>query len=302
MTYDNDRTPEGKDRWTEAKYRMKIKNMAAVICDIDRDETGTPPTIIGVCEIENRKVLEDLLNDDSMYKYNYGIIHFESPDRRGIDVGLLYRKGLFTPTNASKAALLLFNKEYPYSRIYTRDQLVVSGMLDGEMIHFIINHWPSRSGGELVSKPKRIKAAQLNRRLVDSIFSIDPYAKIISMGDFNDDPNSESIKTILNPVALRDTTAIKSLYNPMEGIFRKGEGSLAWRDRWNLFDQLIISTEFLKRDFSSYRFFKAGIYKKELLITASGPYKGYPFRSYNKQQYTGGYSDHFPVYLFLIKK
>jgi exonuclease III len=275
--------------------------MAKVISEIGEDVTGTSPTIIGLSEIENRRVLEDLLNQAPLVSKDYGIVHFDSPDRRGIDVALLYQKKLFTPTNYKAYELLLYDDEDRSKRIYTRDQLLVSGMLDGEKIHVIVNHWPSRSGGEARSRPKRIKAAELNRHIMDSLFSEDPYAKIITMGDLNDDPTNQSVKDILKAKSEREDMKLKELYNPMEDMFKKGLGTLAYRDGWNLFDQIIISTELTKKEYSSYRFYKAGIFNKNYLATPRGQYKGYPFRSF-VNGYTGGYSDHFPVFIYLIKE
>jgi len=301
ITFDDDRTPEGNDRWTKEIYEAKLANMARVISEIGTDVAGTSPTVIGVCEIENRRVLEDLVNQKHLIGKNYGIVHFDSPDRRGIDVALLYQKKLFVPTNYKAFELLLYDSNDRTKRVYTRDQLLVSGMLDGEKIHFIVNHWPSRSGGEELSRPKRIKAAQLNRRIMDSIFSENPYAKIITLGDFNDDPTNPSIKEVLNAKGERESLQLKEFYNPMENLFHKGLGTLAYRDGWNLFDQIIISTELAKKDFSSYRLYKAGIFNKGYLETPNGQYKGYPFRSF-ANVYTGGYSDHFPVFIYLIKE
>ena len=301
ITFDDDRTPEGADRWTHEIYEAKLANMAKVISEIGADITGTSPVIIGVSEIENRRVLEDLVSQKILIDKNYGIIHFDSPDRRGIDVALLYQKRIFTPTDSKAYELFLYDDNNKTKRVFTRDQLLVSGMLDGEKIHFIVNHWPSRSGGEELSRPKRIKAAQLNKQIMDSLFSEDPYAKIITMGDFNDDPTNPSIKEILKAKNEREDMIMKELYNPMEAMFKKGLGTLAYRDGWNLFDQIIISTELTKKDFSSYRFYKAGIFNKSYLETPSGQYKGYPFRSF-ANGYTGGYSDHFPVFIYLIKE
>ena len=301
ITFDDDRTPEGADHWTQEIYEAKLANMAKVISEIGEDVTGNSPAIIGVSEIENRRVLEDLLNQQPLQNKNYGIVHFDSPDRRGIDVALLYQKKVFIPIYPKAYELLLYDDNDRTKRIYTRDQLLVSGMLDGEKIHIIVNHWPSRSGGEAFSRPKRLKAAQLNKNIMDSIFSADPYAKIIIMGDLNDDPTSPSLKEILQTKGERNEMKIKELYNPMEAMFKNGLGTLAYRDGWNLFDQIIISTEFAKKDFSSYRFYKAGIFNKPYLETAHGQYKGYPFRSF-VNGFTGGYSDHFPVYIYLIKE
>ena len=302
LTFDDDRTPDGKDHWTEEIYQDKLKNMAKVISVIGAKVSGNTPAIIGVSEIENRKVLEDLVNQEPLLKKDYGIIQFDSPDRRGIDVALLYRKKLFTPINYKAHELIIYDNNDPTKRIFTRDQLLVSGMLDGEKIHIIVNHWPSRSGGEERSRPKRIKAAKLNRQIIDSLFTEDPYAKIITMGDFNDDPSNPSIKEYLDAKRKTKNLKMKELYNPMEDMARQGLGSLAYRDNWNLFDQIIISTELTKKDFSSYRFYKAGIYNETYLVNAHGRYKGYPYRSFVGGGYTGGYSDHFPVYIYLVKE
>jgi len=301
LTFDDDRTPEGKDHWTQEIYEAKVVNMAKVISDIGKDITGTSPAIIGLCEVENIRVLEDLANNTALLEKDYGIIHIDSPDRRGIDVALLYQKKLFTPTNYKAHELFIYQDHDKSKRVYTRDQLLVSGMLDGEEIHLIVNHWPSRSGGEERSRPKRIKAAELNKSIIDSLFSQDPYAKIITMGDMNDDPTSPSIQNILKAKNKRENMEIRELYNPMEDMHKVGMGTLAYRDAWNLFDQIIISTELAKKDFSSYRFYKAGIFDKNYLKTPRGQYKGYPFRSF-ANGYTGGFSDHFPVYIYLIKE
>ena len=302
ITFDDDRTPDGKDRWTLDIYEDKLKKMARVISEIGEELTHNTPVIIGVSEIENRKVLEDLINQPALLSKNYGIVHFDSPDRRGIDVALLYQKEIFKVTNSSNHELILYDTEETDRRVYTRDQLLVSGVLDGDKIHFIINHWPSRSGGEARSRPKREAAATLNRKIIDSLQNQDPYAKIITMGDLNDDPSNGSVKKILGAKGKKVRVGDFDLFNPMERMYKKGVGTLAYRDGWNLFDQIIISGQLLKKDFSSYRYYKAGIYNKPYLSNRSGQYKGYPFRSYANGRYTGGYSDHFPVYIYLIKE
>lgn len=302
ITFDDDRTPDGKDHWTKEIYTDKVKNMARVISQIGADVAKNSPAIIGVAEIENRKVVEDLVNDKSLLSKDYGIIQFDSPDRRGIDVGLLYQKALFKPKKSSKYELVLYDNNKVTKRVYTRDQLLVSGYLDGDLIHIIVNHWPSRRGGEARSRYKRNKAAALNKKIIDSLFAIDPYAKIITMGDFNDDPHSPSIKKILAAKSNRKSVALKGLYNPMAKLAKKGIGSLAWADRWSLFDQIIVSKAFLDNKYTSYRYYKTGIFNPDYLSTQKGKYKGYPFRSFSNGSYTGGYSDHYPVYIYLIKE
>ncbi len=302
FTFDDDRTPEGKDVWTEEKYRDKLKNISKVLSEIGKDATGTSPTIIGLCEVENRRVLEDLLNEEALINFNYGIVHYDSPDRRGIDVALIYKKSIFKLTNSQSRRLMIYDFVDQEKRVYTRDQLVVSGLLDGEKVYFMVNHWPSRSGGEARSSYKREKAASLNQKIIDSLFQVDPYAKIISMGDFNDDPTNRSLKEILKTKASPEETALREIYNPMEKMLKQGLGTLAYRDGWNLFDQIMLTGGFLQKDYSEYQFYKAGIFNKNYLHTPSGQYKGYPFRSYGYGGYVGGYSDHFPVYIYLIKE
>jgi len=285
----------------EEVYKMKIHNMARVIADIGTDEVKNSPAIIGVSEVENRGVLIDLINDSLLVGKDYGIVHFDSPDARGIDVGLLYQKALFQPISSSKHELKIYD-DIAGNRVYTRDQLLVSGKLDGDLIHIIVNHWPSRSGGEARSRPKREAAARLDKHLIDSLQAIDPYAKIFTMGDLNDDPTNSSIKKILKAEKDRDKVKFKGIYNPYENFFRKGLGTTAYRDAWSLFDQIMMTQPLLDKDFSSYRFYKAFIFNKYYLTTKAGRYKGYPFRSWADGGFTDGFSDHFPVYVYVIKE
>lgn len=282
-------------------YNKKIRNMARVIADIGVDGAHNPPAILGVCEIENRSVLVDLVNDPLLLIKDYGIIHFESPGMRGIDVGMIYQKALFQPMSTSTHTLKIYD-DLTKDRVYTRDQLLVSGKLDGDFIHIIVNHWPSRSGGEERSRSKRLGAAKLNKRLIDSLQIIDPYAKILTMGDLNDDPNNESVKQVLNAKSEKEELQLKDIYNPYENFYKSGLGTTAYRDAWSLFDQILMTQPLLEKDYSSYRFYKAFIYNKNYLTTARGRYKGYPFRSFSDGGFTGGFSDHFPVYVYLIKE
>jgi len=282
-------------------YKKKIKNTAGVIANIGATLSKKPPVIIGLAEIENRSVLEDLVNDTALIKFDYGIAHFDSPDARGIDVALLYQKAYFTALQVSKHSLNLYDSK-TRKPIYTRDQLLVSGKLDGEIIHIIVNHWPSRRGGLAKSQSKRIAAARLNKKIIDSLQAIDPYAKIVSMGDFNDNPTNASITKILKAKKDKDDIPLKGIYNPMVAFFKKGLGSNAYRDSWSLFDQILISKPLLGQDYSSFRFYRAAIFNPPYLSTKKGRFKGYPFRSFANNAFTNGYSDHFPVYVQLIKE
>ncbi|MGA1227502.1 MAG: endonuclease/exonuclease/phosphatase family protein [Tamlana sp.] len=285
----------------EDAYSKKIKNMAKVIADIGHDITNNSPAIIGVSEVENREVLKDLINDSLLIDKDYGIVHYHSPDARGIDVALLYQKKLFTPISTSSHELRIYD-DISKKRVYTRDQLLVSGNLEDDPIHVIVNHWPSRSGGEARSRPKRVAAAKLTKHLVDSLQVIDPYAKVFIMGDLNDDPTNSSVKDELKAQKNRNNVGLKGIYNPYETMFKDGLGTTAYRDAWSLFDQILVTKPLLEKDFSSFRYYKAGIFNNYYLITKNGQYKGYPFRSWSNGRFSGGYSDHFPVYVYVIKE
>ncbi|MCX7546399.1 endonuclease/exonuclease/phosphatase family protein [Xanthomarina sp. F1114] len=285
----------------EEVYKKKVSNMARVIADIGKDITNNSPVILGVAEVENRKVMEDIANDPQLIDKDYGIIHYDSPDRRGIDVGLYYQKKLFTPIHTSSHELLIYD-DNTRKRVYTRDQLLVSGKLEDEMIHVIVNHWPSRRGGEARSRPKRVAAAKLNKKMIDSLQTIDPYAKIFIMGDLNDDPTNASVKEVLNAKKEKEDVELKGIYNPFESFFKMGIGSNAYRDSWSLFDQILMTQPLLEKDYSSFRFYKAGIFNENYLITKRGRWKGYPFRSFADGGFTDGFSDHFPSYVILIKE
>lgn len=288
--YDEDWTPKGAKVWTKGKYEQKIANIARVLSQIGREENPNMPAIIGVAEVENRQVLEDLVGHRAMRKGNYGIVHFDSPDKRGIDVGLLYARENFILVEASKHTLYIYNQaqstkvdESKGKRIYTRDQLLVSGLLDGEEIHFIVNHWPSRVGGEGPSRPNRIAAALLNRKIIDSLQKINPQAKIITMGDLNDGPLDKSVKNTLQTEGEQSKVKPLGLFNPMEKMAKQGQGTLAYRDMWDIFDQLIITAPFLQKEYTSWTYWKARIFQKPFMVQPSGPYQGYPLRNSESQ-------------------
>lgn len=300
LTFDDDRTPNGKYHYTSKVYHDKLDKVSSVLLQIGSEKANDSPALIGVCEVENDTVLRDLVSHKNLKNKHYEFIHKDSPDRRGIDVALLYRKQLFTPTGQNWHSLKIYDEEG--LRQYTRDQLVVSGLLGGDLIYVIVNHWPSRRGGTSKSSHFRERAAKLNLKIIDSIRKETENAKIISMGDFNDDPTNKSIKKILNAKAKKKKVGENELYNPMAKMFKNGYNTLAFKDNLNLFDQIIISSAFLNKNYETYQFYKAGIYNKPFLTTKQGKYKNYPFRSYNFTTYQGGYSDHFPVYIYLIKE
>ena len=282
-------------------YESKVRNMARVISEIGLDVTNNSPAIIGVSEVENRAVLEDVVVDATLLEKNYGIIHYNSPDVRGIDVALLYQKELFTPISSSSHELKIYDDD-SQKRVYTRDQLLVSGYLEDELIHVLVNHWPSRSGGEARSRPKRIAAAKLTKYLVDSLQVTDPYAKVFILGDLNDNPNNASVKDVLNAQKNKNRVGLKGIYNPFENFFKNGIGTTAYRDSWSLFDQILVTKPLLEKEYSSFMFYKAGIFNRQYLTTTTGQYKGYPFRSWSNGGFSNGFSDHFPVYVYVIRE
>lgn len=293
-------TPQGKKNWTNAKYNEKLQHIARVLSEIGYKKTGNAPVIIGLSELENEHVLQDLINQPTLKKYHYGMVHFNSFDARGIDVGLIYQKKKFVVTYARPYQVVIYQRNA--KRIYTRDILRVSGYLDGEKIHFIVNHWPSKRGGEKITEKNRVKAAETCRSIIEEIQKDDPMAKIIIMGDFNEGPFEEAVKSHLKTVGNKRLAKKESLlYNAMESVARKGGGTEAYRDHWDTLDQLIMTPSLLDKDYMTYTLFQYGIFKPSYLIQTSGQYKGYPFRTYAFSKYAGGYSDHFPVYLYLIK-
>ena len=279
-------------------YKKKVSNMAKVISQIGLEVTKRPPSIVGICEVENRMVVEDLIDNENLKSHNYGIVHYDSPDNRGIDVGMIYNKDVFSVKNSNSHEVFITDNNSSKRR-NTRDQLVVSGHLDGELMHFIVNHWPSRGADET----KRIAAAEVNNSIIDSLRREYENPKIITMGDFNDDPFDKSIKKILGAKKDMNDMTNEDLYNPFETILvDEGVGSNAYRDKWQLFDQIILSKPFLKKNYKDYQLYKAGVFNKSFLINKKGKFKGYPYRSFSYGTFTGGYSDHLPPYIYLLKE
>jgi hypothetical protein len=297
---DEEFTPEGPNKWTGSRYLEKLDNMALVISRIGEDDGWSGgPAVLGVSEIENRSVLEDLAAHPLLKESNYQIVHYDSPDLRGVDVALMYRPRFFWVTASASPSLPLTNDEG--EPVYTRDQLVVSGVFDGEPMHFIVGHWPSRSGGELTTRPRRNAAAALSHRLVDSLLAIDNSAKVFVMGDLNDDPVDESLVKYLRASGKPDRLKDDEMFNTMFPLFRRGIGSLNYRDGMNLFDQIVITPSLLGSDYSSYRFRHARVFNSPFLMQKDGQYKGYPLRSFVGTVWQGGYSDHFPVYVIIVR-
>lgn len=296
---DEEFLPNGDNHWNSERYNIKLKRISKVIKDLGVYNGFNCPVIMGLCEIENQNCLYDLINTTLLKNCDYGIVHYDSRYIRGVDVALIYQKSRFIVIN-SKAYPIIIPNEPDFT---TRDILLVSGILDGEAIHFIVNHWPSRRGGEKRSEPKRITTAKLCRHIVDSIYKIDSTSKIIIMGDFNDDPINASIVTHLKAKSTIKETNNLELYNPMYELFKKkGIGSLAYNDKWNLFDQFIVSYPLISNKTSGYKFLRAGVFNKQYLLQKDGQFAGYPFRTYVGNTYMGGYSDHLPSFIIIRKE
>ncbi len=291
-TEDDDFTPKGKKKWTLERYKLKIKKLSSVISQLGMHQSKYPPAIVGLVEVENAKVVKDLINSSYLKKHHYGFVHYDSPDERGIDVALLYNKIAFEFLNASTHPVYLEKDDN--KRDYTRDILKVSGYLHGELVHILVNHWSSRREGAIETEPKRIIAAEKARAIIEEINATEMNPKIIIMGDFNDDPTSTSVKEYL----VKD-----DFYNPMKKLLDKDKhGTLTYNKKWNLFDQIIFSKNFLDKKEGELYFKKAEVFNKKWLKIYKGKLKDSPFRTYIGPWYQGGFSDHFPVYAFLKKE
>lgn len=304
---DDDRDNEGDDewlptadkQWNAKRYQEKLGRLSVVIAELGNEAFLGGPALLGVCEVENEKVLKDLIAQPKLATSNYRIVHFDSPDYRGIDNALLYRKDYFTPIHSETYSLELGFRDDGTKRV-TRDLVVVKGLLLGDTVTIFVNHWPSRSGGEARSSPGREAAALLNRKVVDSIIAENQMADIIIVGDMNDDPTNKSLTKSLRAVGKRVDAGQTGLYNPMMSLYNQGEGSLGYRDSWNLFDQIIVSEGMAKAS-DNWMLRNVRVFRKSYMLERSGRYKGYPLRTYVGNNYKEGYSDHLPVYGVLIR-
>ncbi|MFY0255078.1 endonuclease/exonuclease/phosphatase [Chitinophaga sp. 30R24] len=292
--------PSGKKRYTGAVYLEKANHLASVIHDMGTNISPEGLTVLGVSEIETRGVLEELTNNPLLKDRHYQIVHYNSPDVRGVDVGLLYNPAHFTVIDSRPLHVDLPPDPDGY-RHKTRDVLWVKGSLDGQIMHIFVNHWPSRLGGEAASAPNRAAAATVCRKMIDSIYQQEPDANVVVMGDLNDNPTNESITKVLKAGGNPEKLKAQELYNPWVAYYNKGIGTLAYQDAWALFDQIMVSQHLLEKKDDQFHFYKANIFKRDDMIQSSGKYKGYPKRTYDFDNYAGGFSDHFPTFITFIK-
>lgn len=295
---DEEFTPAGINAWTGSRYWVKIDHLAEAISQMATDVTPDGLAILGLCEIENKSVVQDLVNSPKLKKRNYQIVHIEGPDARGVDPSFIYNTNYFKV----KKALSYHVTVVTDTTHKTRDILVVSGSFLGEPLCVLVNHWPSRRGGELVSRPNRNSAAKLARHIADSVTKADPQAKVAIMGDLNDDPVNECVKQYVRTYSDIRNAKDDLYFNPMEQPYKDGIGTLAWQDSWNLFDQIMLNKPWIPGNYESWQYYAVRIFNKPYLKSDFGNFKGYPFRTYSGGSYTAGYSDHFAVYLVIAKE
>lgn len=299
-TDDEDFLPNSPKAYTSKVYREKIQHLATVISQIGTDFNRDGPAILGVAEVENDTVLNDLILHPLLSPKNYRYIHYDAQDPRGVDVALLYNPKYFQVLSSKPLYVPLPGNSK--TATHTRDILWVTGLLNGERVEVFVNHWPSRYGGEKKSMPARIAAAKVARNIIDPLLKQNPKCKILLMGDLNDDPVNESITRYLGTGPDPDHLGEGVLYNPWVSLYKKGQGSLAYQDAWSLFDQIILSQAWLDKTQKEFFFFQNDVFKKSFMIENKGRYKGYPMRTYSGDAYRGGYSDHFPTYILLLRK
>ena len=302
-TYDLEFSPNGARQWDGKKYWSKQHNMAYAISQFATNATPGGPAIIGVSEIENITVLQDLVKQPEIKKWHLQIVHHDSPDRRGIDVGLLYNPRVFKVLNVTNQRLKVASNP----DLRTRDQLCVTGLLAGEKVTVMVNHWPSRLGGEERSSYLREAAAQMAKNTIDSLLKDDPNQGIIFMGDLNDDPMNKSCAEVLEGKRnIKDVDDPDDIYNPFWDKLANGIGTLAYKGSWNLFDQIVMTGYFTKyadsKEKPQLTFVRADVMNKTFLRTSEGDRQGYPLRTYSGGVFLNGYSDHFPTQIFLVKE
>jgi hypothetical protein len=300
LTNDEEFLPESDKHYNTAVYRDKVSHLARVIAEMGTDISPDGVALLGLAEIENDTVLSDLVHHPLLVKRNYQVVHYNSKDARGVDVAFLYNPRYFTLQNSRR--LFVWLPAGSKNSFFTRDILWVKGKLDGEPVCLYINHWPSRRGGEERSSPARDAAATRCKTHLDSIQALEPGIKILVMGDLNDDPVSHSITGVLGAKGKIKEVKPGTLFNPWMELFKKGIGTLAYQDAWGLFDQIILNQAWLPRNQEGFFYYQAHVFSKPYMIENTGKYKGYPMRTWDGNHYRGGYSDHFPTYLVLLKK
>lgn len=288
--------PDGTYKWGTDKYLEKLKNIATVLNEMSTDVSPQGLAAVGVCEVENVRVLQDVVNHPLLAHRQWKIVHKESPDSRGVDCALLYNPKLFVPVAATLVPYTSHKENTTYK---TRGFLVVSGDMAGERVHIIVNHWPSRSAASSV----RERAAVLVRAVKDSLQRRHSGAKVIIMGDMNDNPDDRSMSVCLGAKRCKkDVESSAGLYNPWWNILRnEGLGTLKYKGKWNLYDQIVVTGSLLNEKGGKLRYHKSEIFCRDYLLHKEGRYKGMPKRTHASGMWLNGYSDHLPVIIYLVR-
>lgn len=300
-THDEEFLPDGVKQWNETKYQKKLSNMERVLFDMAAINKEYP-IVIGVSEIENRSVLEDLVSQPKLKGANYRICHYDSPDARGVDVAFLYRADVFKLEGSDNIKLVV--EELPDFR--TRDLVVMWGTIEGEPFYFLVSHWPSRLGGKEASQFKRDACAKQIRQIKDELLAKNPNTKVIVMGDFNDDATDASIVKVMGAKGKTKDLEVGDFFNPYYAMLRAGLGTLAYQDSWNLFDNICVTENLVNAPEGKLRLIKGkkyygNIFSRPYMLQAEGQYKGYPLRTFVTNNFQNGFSDHLPVYIYIGK-
>ena len=300
-THDDEFTPEGIKKWNETKYQKKLFNLERVIFDMAAINKEYP-VVLGVSEIENRSVLEDLVSQPKLKGAKYRICHFDSPDARGVDVAFLYRADVFKLEGSDNIKLNV--PELPNFR--TRDLVVMWGTIEGEPFYFLVSHWPSRLGGKEASQFKRDACAKQIREIKDSLLQANPATKVVVMGDFNDDATDASLVKVMGAKGKVKELETGDFFNPYVQMLKAGLGTLAYQDSWNLFDNICVTENLVNGTYGKLRLIKGkkfygNIFTRPYMLQQEGQYKGYPLRTFVTNNFQNGFSDHFPVYIYIGK-
>lgn len=309
---DEEFLPEGKNKWTDAKYRKKLHNMATVIGTM-AEANGAFHTILGVSEIENRLVLEDLVSQPEIAAANYQIVHYDSPDARGVDVAMLYRPDQFTylesesiPFDFNSDVIEFDMKEEFRPNFKTRDILMTHGLIDGEEFAIYVAHLPSRVGGK--GGDLRSRGAEIIYGHAMEMMAKHPGIRIVVMGDMNDNPTDTSIAHYLHGMESPDKVGKEDFFSPFCSMLKNGYGSLAYQGEWSIYDLILVNETLLNAPDGGLKIRKLGkkgnygvVFKRPFMITQKGQYKGYPFRTFSNGSFIGGYSDHFPTFIVVGK-
>lgn len=305
--------PDGQNEWTEAKYAKKLRNMATVIKAM-KEDNGCWHSILGVSEIENRHVLEDLVSQPEIAEANYQIVHYDSPDRRGVDVALFYKPEHFKMIASEAIPFTFDGSDIDFSAwtpeekadFRTRDVLMVRGLLDGEMFAFFVAHLPSRLGGK--GADLRPRGAEIIYKRAIELQNEFPGIKIVVMGDMNDNPSDPSMVKYMHGKELIAEVGPEDFFSPFLSMLKAGYSSLYYRGETNIYDIILVNSGLVNVTDGTYEIrpivknkFYGRIFKKPFMTQQTGQYKGTPFRTFSGGAFVGGYSDHYPTYIVVTK-